>query len=285
MRLVAFAALNIVSAASASLPPPPPVLDNVPKEVSGYSTNSMNAAYQYWIGDQIFEAGRIALDRAVPKNLSRSNGNALYRLSDGPRISARPAAGNGGDLYHFAFICPRPTQPTPRRKNEKVQKYIERISKACTWRVYMAEARDLILRDVAFDVQPDFEKLAKQLHEAGVTDVWSTPDEVFMALGDPMPALVAAIDVQTSTAEECPAISTVLEALEQMTLEIDIRNVGRDTESVMPHHHPSIFEAEFPIAHGGNGDGRIVLSDLGAGVAYESWKIIHESVRRCFEQS
>lgn len=286
MRLVAFAALNIAAAASASLPPPPPPLpDNIPKEVGGYSANAMNAAYQSWVAGQIIEAGRIALERAVPKNLSQSKGKTHYRLSDGPQVSARPALGHGGDLYHFAFVCPRPTKPTPLRKNEKVQEYSERISQECTWRVYMVEARDLILRDVAFDLPPDFEKLAKYLHEAGVTDVWSTPDDVFMALGDPMPALVAATDVQMSTAEKCPAIATALEGLEQMALVIDIRNVGQDTESVMPSHHPSIFEAEFPIAHGGIGDGRIVLTDLGAGVAYESWRIVDERVRRCFEQS
>ena len=286
--LVAVAPALIVPSAAlpATLPPPPPPLsDHFPREVEGYSTSEMNAAYQAWVGGQIFEAARIALDRAVPKNMTGSKGMAHYRFSDGPRLSARPAPGHGGDLYHFAFICPRPTQPTLHRKDEKVQAYLERISAECTWRVYWVEARDLILRDVEFEVQPDFEKLARHLREARVTDVWSTPDEVFMSLGDPMPALVAALDVQTATAKECPAILISLEAIEELALEIDIRNVGRDTQSVMPAHHPNIFKAELPIAHGGNGEGRIILSDFGLGMAYETWKIVDESVGRCFEQS
>lgn len=288
MRLVGAAAvaffLATSAAASPPLPPPPLLGTDVPAEVGGYSTNTMNAVYRYWLSRQVAEAGRAALDRALPKSYSESGGQSVFSMRNGPKVSAQTIWKDVADHVAFQYVCPRAAD-APGASSGQLLGYMKQTEGQCAWQAMRARAR-FGFAEKAFGeekLRPDFQRLSELLREAGITapNDGSIPDEVFRALGDPAPILKAAVQIDTVTAKECPGLAGFLAKLEGKQLTVDIERVGGDRSFVTPHHHPSIFRVEIPTAHGGNGSGKIDLQDYGSGIAYDVWESFNEALRSC----
>lgn len=288
MRLVTAATAAFLVAASAAAspppPPPPPLGSGVPAEVGGYSTNAMNAVYGYWLRRQVAGAGRAALDRALPRSYAESQGQSVFSMGNGPKVSAQTVWQDMADHVAFQYACPRAADAPPASSGQLVD-YIKRVESQCGWQAMRTQARFHFAEKALGQekLRPDFQRLAKLLHEAGIVTVndGSIPDEIFRALGDPAPILEAAVQIDTMTAKQCPGLEQFLARLEGKQVTVDMDKVGADRSFVSPHHHPSIFRVEIPTAHGGNGSGKIELQDYGSGAAYEVWQSWGEALRSC----
>jgi hypothetical protein len=272
------------AAASVPPPPPPPLEKSVPAEVGGYSTNAMNAVYRYWLHRQVAGAGRAALDRALPKSYSESAGQSVFSMGKGPKVSAQTVWQDSADHIAFQYVCPRAAD-APATTSSQFLEYLEQIESQCGWQAMRSQAR-FHFAEKAFGqelLRPDFQRLSKLLREAGIAapNDGSIPDEIFRALGDPAPFLEAAVRIDTITAKQCPGLEQFLAKLEGKRVTVDMEKIGGDRSFVSPHHHPSIFRVEIPIAHGGNGSGKIELQDYGSGDASDVWQALDQALRSC----
>jgi hypothetical protein len=285
VRAIAAALLLAATSAAAAPPPPPPPLDSgVPAQVGGYSTSAMNAVYSYWLRRQVAEAGAKALDRAVVKSYSESEGQSVFSLRNGPRVSAQTVWQDTADHVAFQYVCPRAAD-APTLSSGQFLDYLKRIESQCGWQMMHARARFHFAEKSLGEekLRPDFQRLSKLLREAGIAapNDGSIPDQIFRELGDPGPILKAAVQIHTVTAKQCPGVERFLATLEGKQVTVDMEKVGGDRRLVTPHHHPSMFRVEIPLAHGGNGSGKIDLQDYGSGVAYEAWQSFDEALRSC----
>lgn len=240
----------------------------MPAEVGGYSTNAMNAVYNYWLQRQVAEAAHVALERAAPKPLSQAEGNGQFALRSGPVVSARTVWQDSEDRYAFHFVCPRAADARGQPPGQFLD-YLNRIKSECVWQVSRAVARfSLARRELGQEqLRPDFARFAELLRKAGITRIndGDIPGEVFRALGDPAPILEKAVEIDMVSATQCPSVADLMGRWEGTPLKLDLENVGAARTFVTPHHHPSIFQLQIPIMHGGNGSGKIDLTDLRVG--------------------